>query len=127
MASTLKSRFLAIKSCFFLMLVVTTSGSESYLFESVTPQPRTMNMRERYALKCPSCGEEALIQRGDVDYECIHCGYKKHLTSDEVGTGSFLILGFILFLIMMAILQDYYRNQYTPSDYRSPSSDSIFR
>lgn len=68
-------------------------------------------MRERYALKCPSCKEEALVQRGDTHYECIYCGYKKDLDTYEPSSGSFAIFGFIFFIILIAILQDVAKQQ----------------
>jgi hypothetical protein len=64
-------------------------------------------MRERCALKCPSCHEDTLIQRGDTNYECIYCGYKKELNNNELGFSSLIIFGFIFFMILIAILQDF--------------------
>lgn len=86
-----------------------------------------MTIRERYAFKCPSCAEETLIQRGDTYYECIYCGYKKNLDSSELGVGTFFVLGFILLLILMALIQGYYRSQYVPSTPNYQSSKPTLR
>ncbi|MBW4692866.1 MAG: hypothetical protein KME27_14010 [Lyngbya sp. HA4199-MV5] len=82
-------------------------------------------MRERYALKCPSCREEALIQRGDTNYECIYCGYKKDLETYEPGSSSLIIWGFIFLIILIAILQDVTKPPATPlAPTNAPSTDA---
>jgi uncharacterized protein (DUF983 family) len=81
-------------------------------------------MTERNAFKCPSCQEETLIQRSETNYECIYCGHRKSFSNDEMSFGGFLLLGFIVVLIVMAILQNFYKDQLTPS---IPTNDSPIR